>query len=360
MAATDPTNFTREQIEALGGVISGNVGKARVLTTADYNWPTTGTKTSVALWLLDSGIYAKDYGVNVSINISTTANAADNLFVIKKDTNYGDSIFVASRDQIRLYRVDPSSGGGTSGYPKTFLMDKNVVDNLTSAYTTSPLSANQGKVLKDLIDGLAISGAGAPTASTVGTVGKLYEDTTNGDLYICTDATNPYVWEEVGSGGGSGPTVVQTTGTSTTDVMSQNAVTSMVFADPSTKRHVLIGGSASINSEAYGVSIGSDTYNRGGGSYSAGIAIGRDARVRNGAENGVAIGMGADASQKGQFDIGTSRLNTTAGYNNSAYRLLTGLYDPQSDHDAATKGYVDGLVGNIASALNAINNGGNN
>lgn len=49
--------------------------------------------------------------------------------------------------------------------------------------------------------------AGAPTTATVGTVGQLLEDTTNGKLYICTDATNPYVWEEVGSGGGGGATI---------------------------------------------------------------------------------------------------------------------------------------------------------
>ena len=46
-----------------------------------------------------------------------------------------------------------------------------------------------------------ITNAGAPTTATVGTVGQLLEDTTNGKLYICTDATNPYVWEEVGAGG---------------------------------------------------------------------------------------------------------------------------------------------------------------
>lgn len=43
---------------------------------------------------------------------------------------------------------------------------------------------------------------GAPDGSTYGTVGQLMEDISNGKLYICTDATNPYVWEEVGTGGG--------------------------------------------------------------------------------------------------------------------------------------------------------------
>ena len=86
---------------------------------------------------------------------------------------------------------------------------------------------------------------------------------------------------------------------------------------------------------------------------SGSVAMGLSAEVS--AQNSVAIGSYAKATTKGQFDIGTS--TESVGYNNSNYRLLTGLYDPQAAHDAATKGYVDGLVGNIATALNAINNG---
>lgn len=36
------------------------------------------------------------------------------------------------------------------------LTDEDVVDNLTSTSTTAPLSANQGKVLKGLIDGVGV------------------------------------------------------------------------------------------------------------------------------------------------------------------------------------------------------------
>lgn len=147
--------------------------------------------------------------------------------------------------------------------------------------------------------------------------------------------------------------VVQSTGTSTTDAMSQNATTSMVFADLSTRYKVQIGNNA-VTSGAGATSIGATT--RGAGNYS--VAIGNSTRTTG--ANSVALGSGADASQKGQFDISTSFSGSTLGYNDTQYRLLTGLYDPQSAHDAATKGYVDGLVGNIAAALNAINNGGGN
>lgn len=36
------------------------------------------------------------------------------------------------------------------------LTDEDVVDGLTSTSTTTPLSAKQGKVLKDLIDGVEV------------------------------------------------------------------------------------------------------------------------------------------------------------------------------------------------------------
>ena len=112
--------------------------------------------------------------------------------------------------------------------------------------------------------------------------------------------------------------ISQTTGTSQTEVMSQNATTSLVFADPSTKYRVQIGTGSST------------TTNHG-------IAIGTDAMAR--AAGAIALGRGANAYTQGQMDIGT--FVTSQGYNSSNYRLLTGLYDPQSAHDAATKGYVD-------------------
>lgn len=183
--------------------------------------------------------------------------------------------------------------------------------------------------------------------------------------------------------GGGGPTVVQTTGTSTTDVMSQNAVTSMVYADPATKRKIQIGDSASLGA-GFPVAIGSGTYTLGDNQ----VAIGRDAKAGGNANfsNNVAVGYSASAnggsyrvaiggntvannnysvalgynaitSRVGEVNIGTG--STTRGYNSTKYRVLGGVHDPVDAHDAATKGYVDTLVGNIESALHAINNGGN-
>lgn len=91
------------------------------------------------------------------------------------------------------------------------------------------------------LNGRIMQNAGAPTTSTVGTVGQLLEDTTNGKLYICTDAANPYVWEEVGAGGGTTYTAgsgIDITGTtisvdSTTVAMKTDVPTiTMTSTDP--------------------------------------------------------------------------------------------------------------------------------
>ena len=200
----------------------------------------------------------------------------------------------------------------------------------------------------------------APTISTEGEVGQLYLDTTAGKLYVLKaidDTSTPatYTWIAVG------PTVVQTTGTSTTDVMSQNAVTSMVFADPSAKNRIQIGKASSASS-TYSIAIGAQAISSHGSSIAIGGSIanntyktratGDDAiaigiRANATADDSVAIGRGARATVKGQFDIGQEE---GGGYNNSNYRLLTGLYDPQSAHDAATKGYVDGTTESVTIA----------
>lgn len=126
-------------------------------------------------------------------------------------------------------------------------------------------------------------------------------------------------------GSGSSVNVVQTTGTSTTAVMSQNAATSMVYADPSMRTRV---------------QIGANTYM--GGSANNAVVIGEYATSN--ANNSVCLGAGARATQKGQMDISTVAADITGGYNNSQYRLLTGLYDGQSAHDATTKGQLDSIA----------------
>ena len=448
---------------------SGYAGMAKVLTTDDYNYPTTGTKTAVAPYLLEPGLYFAGSNVNLRIGGSTlqggTFLVGANGGSIKKVLLFGSTNGSISSMAFTGINLD-SSGREIS---KEFI--NYIEDSLTSSRADLTLSAKQGKVLKDLIDSLAIRGAGAPTTSTAGQVGTLYEDTTNGDLYICTDATNPYVWVEVGAGGGGsgvteltsadynwptnnptgvavwlldegiysanginiwsintgvstasdwllvvakkatissgdgdgivyhfptgaeafirkgyrtdgsgatavnmGVNVVQTAGNNQWDVMSQNAVTSMVFADPSIRQKIRIGDYATAGNYAiaiggytngqtnasgnYSTAIGGESTASGtasiamnGGTASGPLSIALKGTTNANAKGSIAIGIGAVASTQGEMNIGvgggSAAQQSLYGYNGSKYRLLTGLYDPQSAHDAATKGYVDSVAGGI-------------
>lgn len=236
-------------------------------------------------------------------------------------------------------------------YDKKSLTDKDIIRVLAdenhdgdSTYYRYSKSSNSFTYIGESKQYTAFVGTDGTTAGTAGLV----------PAPATTDAG-----KVLGANGNwvtGGPTVVQTTGTSTTDVMSQNAVTNMVFGN-TVLTSVRIGKNATVSSGAGVVAIGGGPDNP-----SAAHATGdRSIAIGGGTASGrgsVIIGVGSSATQQGQFDVSTAY--TIYGYNNSNYRLLTGLYDPQSAHDAATKGYVDGLVGDIAAALNAINNGGGN
>lgn len=231
-------NITIENnvISAIGG------GGVKTLTADDYNFHNpaySSVDDGIALWLLDEGQYIIEPQTAYYLerwNKQSGSSIEMAVFVLKKPTTSGRGVFITaygSPGNTRIYYSIDADGGNSSNYPLTI----SIVDGLTEGSTTSALSANQGRVLKNLIDSLVITGAGAPTTSTTGTVGQLYEDTTNGKLYQCTAVSGgTYTWEEVGAGGGGSITPVQTTGTSTTDVMSQDATTHMIYseANPST------------------------------------------------------------------------------------------------------------------------------
>lgn len=181
--------------------------------------------------------------------------------------------------------------------------------------------------------------------------------TTDAGKFLKADGT----WD---TAGGGGPTVVQTTGTSQTDVMSQNAVTSMVFADPSTRTRVQIGSGSSVGSNR-NVAIGqnataSNTNTLAVGSYAwtnaatatavgdgtiaggvGGTAIGYLASTGTNAYS-VALGERSATSRNGEVNVGTSQYSH--GYNSTNYRVIGGVHDGVDAHDAATVGQVIGTT----------------
>lgn len=181
---------------------------------------------------------------------------------------------------------------------------------------------------------------------------------TDADKFLKSDGT----WAS--AGGGSGPTVVQTIGASETDVMSQKATSDMVYADAGTNQFririgkfavadgdncIAIGSGwnagnpgAKAGQEAIAIGWTSQAVNRtiaiGTGaktinSYSHAIAIGDSAQAS--ASGAVALGKNAKATLAGEINIGSVG-NATYGYNSTNYRLITGVHDGQSLHDAAT------------------------
>lgn len=255
------------------------------------------------------------------------------------------------------YERKALGGGGGGGGSYTAGTGIDITDDTISVDTTTiqeKLTAGTNVTISDNTISAtdttysAFTGTDGTTAGSAGLVPA--PATTDTDKYLKSDGT----WATV-SGGGSGPTVVQTAGTSQSDVMSQNAVTSMVFADPSTKQQIRIGttqtagasstavGNNSKASAQYSTAIGQAVWSEAVGAVAVGsdgttadtagsVAIGRGAYGH--AEGAIALGAYSTASTTGEMNIGSSQ--ATAGYNNSNYRLLTGLYDGQSAHDAAT------------------------
>ena len=210
---------------------------------------------------------------------------------------------------------------------------------------------------------------------------------TDADKFLKSDGT----WSA--AGGGGGPTVVQTVGTSQTDVMSQNATTNMVFGDPSTQQLVRIGnganagtrsssqdmrvaigrnatatghgGNIAINGQAvstnypsiaiggggsttnYTVSVGGSLYNQDG---DHNVLLGFLSSVHGGhRKNCVALGYQASCSRNGEVNVGAG--DTTNGYNSTSYRVIGGVHDGQEAHDVVTVGQVNSVIDAINTAL---------
>lgn len=414
--ATDAGKF----LNANGSWEEVQAGGITELTTADYNWP-TNNPTSVALWLLEPGVYTWNNGVNVQLN--TDNRAKKGISIVSSPENDKVSILnIPAKDEVMWFSTVTQSNGQQT---RQFSIE-GAVDYLTDTSGTAPLAANQGRVLKSQIGNLANltttdknnlvaaineaaagSGGGGVTELTSADYNYHSSGSTNdgvalwlldAGVYVVPSSESLKIYYGTGYATESGvssevyiitpasgsmkaailitpryletlvtlrytnlttgactyeliPDVVQSTGVSTTTVMSQNAVTSMVFADPSTKQKVQIGANASA-SALYSIAIGSGTTNRGiesvvigSSSYDYGetgnVVIGKSAGIPSGTHlsGAVALGYQSTPSRSGEVYIGST--NTSFGFNNTKYRVIGGVHAPQSAHDAATKGYVD-------------------
>lgn len=219
------------------------------------------------------------------------------------------------------------------------------------------------------------------------------EKVVDGSTFYCSDNSKLYVWcdtqwyEKTATGGGGASytagtgiditdntisvdtdtiqpklTIAQTTGSSTTDVMSQDATTKMVYPDTfSTKHNVILSSGTGFVQGNYNVVIGNSpavTANNnvaiGDQSYSNKdqcVLLGSYTNTTGGAY-AVALGTYSSAWEKGVVSVGDSSGTHTNLYNNTQYRKIVNVYDGSNAHDVVTVGQVNSLITAINTALN--------
>lgn len=364
--------FLQPEMAMIGGgavsSVNGYTGDV-VLTTSDLENTSdyqTGSEVQAAISNEATAREAADNNLQTQIDaISASSDVTDIVGTYAELQNY-DTSTLGDNDIIKVLQ-DESQNEETTYYrwsttTQSFTLIGEEGPYYTKAQADALLNAKQDTLTAGAniqISNNTISATDTTYSDFTGTDGTAAgaaglvpaPATTDAGKFLKADGT----WDDAGSA----INVVQYTGTSTTGVMSQNATTGMVFADPATQRSVRVGNARGTG--AYSVNIGhsgSSTTGTVSGTHSVGV--GSDATVDTGSDYSVAIGSnsqigkyldgvvalgaysGSNITAAGMMDIGSS--NTTYGYNSSNYRLLTGVHDPVGDHDAATRGYVDTAV----------------
>lgn len=173
--------------EALTNVAQSTIHE---LTRADYNWnfkanASTDQNDCISIGALPNGIYTIQdpntevlfsNGYQSSLNIyNANKKVLDNptyykFLIIKYDDPIdsrfsivyainSSSIMDYSFAMYPMFKSTGVAGMNSTGYPTQYgLTTRGIINDLTSTSTTRPLSAAQGKVLKDMIDALPTGG----------------------------------------------------------------------------------------------------------------------------------------------------------------------------------------------------------
>lgn len=174
MAIDDNTTYglTGAQVKELPEKINAVKGLAKILTTDDYNWNSTaGDDTtepfdSIAYWKLPSGYYKVTSGVVIKIPSGGVSSSIRNMLVMTSEASSVAIISFYNAATIQRLYKDLTPGSYSSGQTKILTVG-DIVDNLTSAISSAPLSARQGKVLNEKIQ--AISNYSTTEVDTGGT-----------------------------------------------------------------------------------------------------------------------------------------------------------------------------------------------
>lgn len=197
-ATTDAGKFL--SASGLWEAVQGGGGGVTELTSADYNYPESNPDR-IAAWLLPVGTYTvSEDNVNVGFNanwyVSRSTGYSFTALADEGGASGNHKVIIAPYEGT-LYIV--GRGNGTAISEKHLgNAITSIVNSLTSTSRTSALSANQGRVLKDLVD--PTTDSSAPTTATVGRLGQIFIDTTNADAYMCVavDSVTPsYTWKQI-------------------------------------------------------------------------------------------------------------------------------------------------------------------
>lgn len=381
--ATNTANFigtfnSVAELEAYTGTVTNNDYAFVIVTDAQGNTAYDRYKYNgdTEQWMFEYELNNSSFTAVqwAAINSNITSGNVDKLTGLANIKSIGANLSLSQAGELSATNTTYTAGNGLSLTGTTFSADTAVLatqTDLTAGLATKQNTLTAGTNVQINNDTISAT----DTTYAAGTGLNLNGTEFSVDTTTIAEKTDI-------------PNIVQTTGTSTTDVMSQNAVTSMVFADPATAQKIRIGNGATIDtnqdnliaigtsSNAYedkAIAIGNNANATGSSSIAIGgsgtvfkttasatqaIAIGTGAQASGTAS--VALGRGATASGDGGVSLGAytpsggkgvvniggiaSTYYNNYGYNNSAYRLLTGLYDPQSAHDAANKQYVDNNI----------------
>lgn len=159
-AITDAGKF----LKADGTWSAAGGGGIKTLTTADYNYP-AGNPNGIAIWLLPQGWYQKESkDVAMYLNSNTRDNSSNIVIYVgaPAHSSGGDStlipVFFWLNVYTNIYYDMLDSEAGSSGFSwQHFIIPIRGIKNELTVAATNPdfvLDARQGKVLKDLIDGL--------------------------------------------------------------------------------------------------------------------------------------------------------------------------------------------------------------
>lgn len=174
-AAADADKFLKSDgTWATAGGGGSQIG-GTVLTPEMYNYP-AGNPDGVALWLLPAGVYYLANGDNTTKVYRTSvwskvgSDVYSTYFVSQQNSSvalillvhpYSGSLDMTTESYVNFewYRINVNTGiQSTSWFEpnsrQALLTNSDVKDSLTSTARWLPLSAKQGKALKDLIDAL--------------------------------------------------------------------------------------------------------------------------------------------------------------------------------------------------------------